>query len=370
MKYTHPDLRSLKFIQRPRGTIPSTIKKEEKLNIECAFSTKPEKIKVTLFGGGQEWELPVILLMPKFGNVEAQKDQSLLLSAQIPGNLPELLYSLKIRLGDCEDIAPRAIKVVSEYKKNYRFIHITDLHIQSSKDDRLHDEKLIAIAQEIVRLAPEFVIMTGDITDSGSRPEYLRFLLALQAFQVPTFVIPGNHDHYFWRTKYSYFGFDEYDKYIGPRFFSFTYGEDRFIGVDSGDYEKIYEDNLDGIHKSQWPWLITELEEGKNRAGGLLCVFAHYDYTEILPEFYGFRGQLINLFNTYPVKLYIYGHGHKNFDKYYENKLTLFLETASTIDGYYRLIEIKNSEVTAYPVYELGKGKKEEGENQNISTRR
>ena len=241
---------------------------------------------------------------------------------------------------------------------------MSDLHIQGTQDDIDHDEKLRLIAKEINLFSPEFVIMTGDITDCGTRPEYLRFMHTLASFEVPTFVIPGNHDHYFWFSKYLYYGFDEYEKYVGQKFYSFPYGEDYFIGVDTGDYERIYETALEGIHAAQWPWLIQELEKQKSFHEGLLCVFAHYDYTQGVPESYNCSNQLVSLFNGYPVDLYLCGHGHNNLENKTGNYRTLFVETSSTIQGTYRVIEIENSKVVGYPVFEAGKLKlKYEGKN-------
>lgn len=356
LKYSGPDYRSLHIIRRPIGTIPSIVKKGEILNIECQYLRQPQKIQAFLFDDYQTQSLEIVSAEHGPQKIMNGLREGLLIRAKIPLDIPQALYGLKILLDEKNDVSQRAVKVVSDFKKEYRIAHLSDLHIQSPKDNRDHDWKLLDIARAISLLSPEFVIMTGDIADSGSRPEYLRFIKALQSFDVPTYVIPGNHDHYFF-TGWNYFsyGFDEYEKYLGQKFFSFPYGSDYFIGVDTGDYERIYETPLEGIHAGQWPWLLRELETAAGRPKGLLCLFAHYDYTQDLPESYSYSRQLVNLFNIYPINLFTYGHGHTNLESQMGKNSTLTLETASPFNGQFRLIDIKEGKVAGYPVLDAGK---------------
>jgi len=364
LKYESREDRSLQTIRRPIGTIPFILRKGDILPIECKGSMTPLKVSAFLFDDDRRQELKVESSEYGTQMIMNQLNSGVLVKARIPEDIAEGLYTLRIVLDGQEDSAQRAVKIVSDFKNSYRFVHLGDLHIQGTKDSREHDEKLKAIAEEIKLFSPEFAIMTGDIADCGTRPEYLRFVHDLSSFNVPTYVIPGNHDHYYGFSKYSYFGFDEYEKYVGQKFYSFAYGDDYFIGVDTGDYEKIYETSLEGIHASQWPWLIRELDGQKGRPGGLLCVFAHYDHTQGVPEAYHCTDQLLSLFNLYPVNLYLWGHGHSNLEKETGNFRTLIVETGSTIQGTYRVIEIENSKVVGSPVFEAGKLKlKHEGKN-------
>lgn len=355
LTYTSPEYRSLQIIRRPIGTIPSIVKKGNILKIECKYPRLPQKIEAFLFNGHYIQSLKIISAEHGPRKIKNNLNEGLLIIAKTPEQIPEGLYNLRLILDGKEDIATRAVKIISDFKREYEFVHLSDLHIRSPQDNRDHVEKLLAIAKEINLLSPEFVIMTGDITDSGSRPEYLRFLKALESFDVPTFVIPGNHDHYYWWWKYLYLGFDEYEKYMGQRFYSFSYGADNYICLNTGNFEKVYETSLDGIHDDQWHWLVGELERAGLCPEGLLCVFAHYDYTEDLPDYYEFSNQLEGLFNKYPVDLYAYGHGHQNLEEFIGKKPVLSLETASPINGQYRLIKVKNSQVKEHPVFDVGK---------------
>ncbi len=355
LKYANRDYRSLGIIRRPVGSVPSILKKGSVLEIDCRYPKRPRKTQAFLFGETFRRELKVISAEYGPEMIMNQLDPGVLIRARIPEDITDGFYSIRTILDGQEDQTSRAVRIVSDFKKGYRFVHLSDLHIQGTKDERDHDEKLRLIAKEINLFSPEFVIITGDIADCGTRPEYLRFLHTLAGFEVPTFVIPGNHDHYFWFSRYRYYGFDEYGKYVGQKFYSFPYGRDYFIGVDTADYEKIYETPLEGIHSAQWPWLIQELERSKNHQEGLLCVFAHYDHTQGLPEAYHFSNQLVDLFNSYPIDIYLWGHGHTNLEKQVGKNPTLSLETGSTIQGIYRVVEIENSRIVANPAFEAGK---------------
>jgi len=355
LKYASRDYRSLGIIRRPVGSVPSLLKKGSVLEIDCHYPKRPQKTQAFLFGETFRRELKIISAEYGPEMIMNQLDPGVLIKALVPENISEGFFGLRVILDGQEDQAPRAVRIVSDFKRRYRFIHLSDLHIQGTKDNRDHDEKLRLIASEIDLFSPEFVIITGDIADCGTRPEYLRFLHTLAGFEVPTFVIPGNHDHYFWFSRYRYYGFDEYGKYVGQKFYSFPYGEDYFIGVDTADYEKIYETPLEGIHSAQWPWLIQELEHYKNHQEGLLCVFAHYDFTQGVPEAYTCPNQLVDLFNSYPIDLYLWGHGHANLEKEVGKNPTLSIETGSTIQGTYRVVEIENSRIVDSPAFEAGK---------------
>ena len=355
LDYSGPASRSLEMIRRPIGTVPAILEKGSLLDVECRADGKPKKIRVFLQGDSLSRELKVV--SAGFGPrmIMNGLDPGLLVKAKIPENIPEALYGLRVSLDGVEDNAARAVKVVSKFKTTYTFVQLSDLHIQGTKENRANDEKLRQIAEEINLLSPEFVIMTGDVADCGTRPEYLRFLDALSAFKVPTFVIPGNHDHYFWHTRYLSYGFDEYRKYVGQSFYTFAYGQDRFVGLDTGDYEKISETAMEGIHAAQWPWLIEVLEKAKNRRQGLLCLFAHYDHTQNVPDAYHCRDQLIGLFDKYPVDLYLWGHGHSNKEEEIGTRPTLSIETGSTNQGVYRILKVENSRITEHCALTIGK---------------
>ena len=82
-----------------------------------------------------------------------------------------------------------------------RFIHLTDLHLSASPQDDPHlytdtAPRLAHVTEVIARLdpAPDFVAITGDLTNRGDAESYALLERALDAFEVPLILAMGNHD--------------------------------------------------------------------------------------------------------------------------------------------------------------------------------
>jgi 3',5'-cyclic-AMP phosphodiesterase len=80
------------------------------------------------------------------------------------------------------------------------FVQISDLHLRdrggSGYAGRSPGEYVGACirAIEAMNPRPDFVLVTGDITDTGRREEYLYAEELLSPLSMPYYVIPGNHD--------------------------------------------------------------------------------------------------------------------------------------------------------------------------------
>ncbi|MFV8781271.1 metallophosphoesterase [Microbulbifer sp. SA54] len=83
----------------------------------------------------------------------------------------------------------------------HRLIQITDPHIGGRQDYQLlgldtghtFDEVLNSVAAEPHKA--ELMIVTGDVSANGSEDAYRRYLRKIQAFPIPWFWLPGNHDN-------------------------------------------------------------------------------------------------------------------------------------------------------------------------------
>jgi len=108
------------------------------------------------------------------------------------------------------------------------FVQLTDTHvvdndfvIRTMADDidvvnRLTDE-------------PLFVVTTGDLVDRGKREEELTsYLKGIARCRFPRYDVPGNHD-YGGEVRST----ENYEKLIGPRYYSFSIGSYHFIARDS-----------------------------------------------------------------------------------------------------------------------------------------
>jgi len=80
-----------------------------------------------------------------------------------------------------------------------RVAQITDCHFTSRPGKLLHgidvDATLARVIQLLKRWQPDRLLVTGDLSDCGDPSSYRRLRKAVQSIDVPTNVIPGNHDH-------------------------------------------------------------------------------------------------------------------------------------------------------------------------------
>src|SRR3954465_7418466 len=71
-----------------------------------------------------------------------------------------------------------------------RLLHISDLHAGSVEETAVER----SLAPLIERVAPELIVVTGDLAQRGRRSEHERAAAFLRALGRPLLVIPGNHD--------------------------------------------------------------------------------------------------------------------------------------------------------------------------------
>jgi predicted MPP superfamily phosphohydrolase len=101
-----------------------------------------------------------------------------------------------------------------------KIVHLSDLHF-----GRLSSEVLTALQTKLGVLNPDFIIVSGDLTQRAKKSEYQAAANFLKNLGAPYLVIPGNHDqplYRFWERLLA--PLRKYKKYI------------------SGDYEPVYAD--------------------------------------------------------------------------------------------------------------------------------
>jgi len=85
--------------------------------------------------------------------------------------------------------------------KDLIFIQITDIHFKDTHQQLLHNinisEVISHIFNDINLKHPEieFIIITGDISDSGNTASYLAINDIIKNYKIPIFWLPGNHDN-------------------------------------------------------------------------------------------------------------------------------------------------------------------------------
>ncbi len=160
------------------------------------------------------------------------------------------------------------------------------------------------VVNAIIADAPRFVVHTGDLVASGSKDSYWQtdFFNPAKPMIVNTTVFPiqGNHEG---NSAFYYQYFDPPDGGgdYNERWYSFTYGNAKFVGVDTqADFSP---------GSAQYTWLVSELQSAVSE---WLFVFQHYPaYSS------GSHGgdanvqaYLVPLYEQYGVDMVFCGHDH------------------------------------------------------------
>ncbi|MDR2634049.1 MAG: metallophosphoesterase [Treponema sp.] len=135
--------------------------------------------------------------------------------------------------------------------EEYAFLVLSDTHIEGT--DAFGLENLASVVDDTIK----FVVITGDLTQSGKREEVQRFIEIARTLGVPCYPMLGNHDVYFgnWTV---------WKELIG----SSTY---RIDTPDSSTTLLILDTANASMGKEQLDWLEAELQTARSH----VFVFTH-----------------------------------------------------------------------------------------------
>jgi predicted MPP superfamily phosphohydrolase len=150
--------------------------------------------------------------------------------------------------------------------EGFTFIHASDTHLSSASLPRI--QLLRALVQ---RTKPAFLLITGDLVrdalrvgEAEARGYYEMLVAELKQFSVPVWTVPGNHENFGIEREKSGVGADHplygkqmYRHYLGPNYYSFTWGGIRFLGVDSIDVDDMW--YYGHIDAAQLEWIKRDL---------------------------------------------------------------------------------------------------------------
>ena len=146
------------------------------------------------------------------------------------------------------------------------FIHASDTHISPASLGRT--QRLRAIVDSV---KPAFVLITGDLVRDALRvPEaeakgyYDLFQGEKDKFSVPVWTVPGNHENFgierhlsLVSPEHPLYARGMYHHYLGPDYYSFTYGGVHFVGLNTVDIDDLwYYGHVDSV---QVEWLRRDL---------------------------------------------------------------------------------------------------------------
>ena len=149
----------------------------------------------------------------------------------------------------------------------FSFALLTDTHISTSNPRPMEDlqRSVVDINQnpEI-----EFVVVTGDLTESGDRASVEAVKAALEQLNVPFYAASGNHE-----TTWSESGVMDFTRVFGDSRFAFTHNGMYFIGFNSGPVIRMADGH---VAPQDIAWLQQNLDSVSRAGNAPIFVFTHY----------------------------------------------------------------------------------------------
>src|SRR3989339_282565 len=242
-------------IQLPRTTFPTIVQSGNNFNIECLSDPG-----VTVWSAKlSKYSRSVNLTVSTVYNFEKCIWE---LTAQVPSDTQEGMYNLEVSNSKTGGISANSVKVIKETKSSYYYIHIS-APLNNYENLR----------EQINIINPEFVIVTGNITATGSDSDYEVLLNSIKNSDVTVYFVPGDTDC---NGESTSAGHLQYENKVGPRYYSFSYGSHKFVGVDTTDDNGM-------ISTDQFNFLQNELN---NPAGKMKTIFYFNDNRNQLPSIY------------------------------------------------------------------------------------
>ncbi len=353
-----PKADTLTIVQRPLMNIPAIAAPGETFEIECFAPESTADWNARLLFN----ELSVDLTI-----AETEYNAGLdkwTLQTTLPAVDYFELYDLEVTgTGLVTDTVANAVKVIDQYKTDYYFVHITDAHLPGHtfwgdpgyENDDSEMVDLEAVIEDINLINPEFVLFTGDVLNEGEMEDFeclrhhTKVVELLEQFEVPVYVVPGNHDLGGWESTppsqgtarkewWRFFGWrqrvvppvqEEY--YVHD--YSFDYGNVHFTGLESSDNYDGYMYDVygeKGFIPSQLTWLSNDLAAAGDKAKVL---FYHYD----------FNGD-IDL-NALGADMALWGHTHSDTDDF-THPYNIGTDNICDEASAYRVIRVNNGSLT------------------------
>jgi len=178
-----------------------------------------------------------------------------------------------------------------------RIVHLSDLHVSGA---HFLADLAESVVQSTNEIAPDIVVVTGDLTQNGSYPEFSSAKEWIDRIDCESKVIvPGNHDS----RNVGYLLFEDF---FGARSSSLSYSDVTVVGVDSSQ-----PDIDDGhIGRERYGWIAENFETSD------LKVFALHHHLIPVPmtgreeEIPVDSGDVLELLDRCDVDLVLCGHRH------------------------------------------------------------
>ncbi|MEX2370773.1 MAG: metallophosphoesterase [Bacteroidales bacterium] len=275
------------------------------------------------------------------------------ISVTVPPDTPEERYDLILNTSEGEAISCRSVKVIREYKTNYKIFLISDSHYGQRGTEVMVPNKHTAFVEIANIINPDIVVNGGDVvyyrSDSSLLQERMdKFyqgneaegLKGMYDFNAATFVVAGNHDYQeggidgLPKQGYNDLKSDYWNRYHGLQYHFFKYGNSRFMILNNGwlGYD--------------WQWqtdLAANWLNGKGSNGKLRVAIAHISRTESMDS----------MAHDNDIGLYLLGHNHHLGDRnpyMLDDRLVMYYVRAVREYLEFMLFQVDDSNGTFVPL--------------------
>lgn len=181
----------------------------------------------------------------------------------------------------------------------FSFALLTDIHISNHNPRPLED--LARSVDEInSRNDIDFVLISGDITESGDKQAMLTCKSQFDRLRMPYYITNGNHE-----TTWSESGVMDFNRVFGSNRFSFVYDNVLFIGFNSGPVLKMADGH---VAPQDITWAENEIKTHAAE-GQRIIVVTHYplQFGDV-DNWY----EVTDMLRKYNVQCVLGGHYHRN----------------------------------------------------------
>jgi len=219
--------------------------------------------------------------------------------------------------------------------------HISDPHLGSQ---HFVPNLMNRVIVELNELEPDTVVVSGDLTTDGFRPEYKAWLAYAERIDAPLLTVPGNHDS---RNV----GYVHFEDLIGPRMWSHDVRGVRIVGVDSSEPD-LNEGRIGRVH---YPWIKQEFRHPAD-----LKIFVLHHHLLPIPGTGRERSTVMDAGDLLEVLMHTGAHvvlsGHKHVP-YVWRLEDLFIANAGTVSSMrvrghgkpcYNVLEFDGAEVRIF----------------------
>lgn len=180
------------------------------------------------------------------------------------------------------------------------FALLTDTHISTSNPRPMEDlQRSIADINQNPNI--EFVVVTGDLTESGDRASIQAIKDELEKLNVPFYAASGNHE-----TTWSESGVMDFSRVFGDSRFAFSHNGMYFIGFNSGPVIRMADGH---VAPQDIAWLQHNLDSVSWAGDAPIFVFTHYPLRNgDVDNWY----EVTDVLRQHNVQCIMGGHYHRN----------------------------------------------------------